>query len=120
MRVAVAQLATLLTDERLPFHNALCVQVDDSRYSTPAFLHPVAQHANLVTIARLRGTPHAVSPSGAGRRDHQAGGACPGEIARRSPAPANNLGPAGAKRREHPHKSAAGFTRCRSKPGLTC
>jgi len=31
----------------LPFHNALCVQVDDSRYSTPAFLHPVAQHANL-------------------------------------------------------------------------
>ena len=56
LAVAVAQVAALLTDERLPFHNALCVQVDDSRYSTPAFLHPVAQHANLVTIARLRGT----------------------------------------------------------------
>jgi hypothetical protein len=56
LAVAVAQVATLLTDARLPFHNELCVQVDDSRYSTPAFLHPVAQHANLVTIARLRGT----------------------------------------------------------------
>ena len=56
LAVAVAQVATLLTDERLPFHNDLCVQVDDSRYSTPAFLHPMAQHANLVTIARLRGT----------------------------------------------------------------
>ena len=56
LAVAVAQVATLLTDERLPFHDELCVQVDDSRYSTPAFLHPVAQHPNLVTIARLRGT----------------------------------------------------------------
>ncbi|MCX6029542.1 MAG: transposase [Chloroflexi bacterium] len=56
LAVGVAQVATLLADERLPFHNDLCVQVDDSRYSTSAFLHPVAQHANLVTIARLRGT----------------------------------------------------------------
>jgi len=54
--VGVAQVATLMTDERLPFHNDLCVQVDDSRYSTAAFLHPVAQYPNLVTIARLRGT----------------------------------------------------------------
>jgi hypothetical protein len=59
LTVAVAQVTMLLADERLPFHNDLCVQVEDSRYSTPAFLHAVhtpAQHANLVTIARLRGT----------------------------------------------------------------
>ena len=56
LEVGVAQVATLMADERLPFHNDLCVQVDDSRYSTPAFLHPVAQYANLVTIARLRST----------------------------------------------------------------
>lgn len=59
LTVAVAQVTMLLADERLPFHNDLCVQVEDSRYSTPAFLHAVhtpPQHANLVTIARLRGT----------------------------------------------------------------
>lgn len=56
LAVAVAQVEALLADKRLPFHNDLCVQVEDSRYSTPAFLHPVAQHTNLVTIARLRGT----------------------------------------------------------------
>lgn len=56
LAVAVAQVETLLADERLPFHNDLCVQVEDSRYSTAAFLHPMARHAHLVTIARLRGT----------------------------------------------------------------
>ena len=74
LAVAVAQVATLLTDERLPFHNALCVQVDDSRYSTPAFLHPVAQHANLVTIARLRGTRTLYRPAApVAADDRQAG-----------------------------------------------
>jgi len=70
----VAQVATLLTDERLPFHHALCVQVDDSRYSTPAFLHPVAQHANLVTIARLRGTRTLYRPAALGAADDRQAG----------------------------------------------
>ena len=56
LQVGVAQVATLMTDARLPFHDDLCVQVVDSRYSVATFLSPVAQHANLVTITRLRGT----------------------------------------------------------------
>jgi hypothetical protein len=56
IQVGVAQVATLLADARLPFHHDLCVQVEDSRYSVAAFLSPMAQHANLVTITRLRGT----------------------------------------------------------------
>ncbi len=70
----MAQVATLLTDERLPFHHELCVQVDDSRTSPSAFLHPVAQHANLVTIARLRGTRTLYRPAAlVARDDRQAG-----------------------------------------------
>ena len=56
IQVGVAQIATLMADARLPFHHDLCVQVEDSRYSVATFLSPVAQHANLVTITRLRGT----------------------------------------------------------------
>jgi hypothetical protein len=74
LAVAVAQVATLLADAHLPFHNDLCVQVDDSRYSTPAFLHPVAQHANLVTIARLRGARTLYRPAApVAANDRQAG-----------------------------------------------
>lgn len=53
--VGVEQVATLMDDETLPFHKALCVQVEDSRYSVPKFLSPLAGYDNLVTIARLRG-----------------------------------------------------------------
>ena len=56
IQVGVAQVATLLADERLPFHYDLGVQVEDRRYSVAAFLSPLAQHANLVTITRLHGT----------------------------------------------------------------
>jgi hypothetical protein len=56
IQVGVAQVATLMADARLPFHHDLCVQVEDSRYSVAAFLSPMAQHTNLVTITRLRGT----------------------------------------------------------------
>lgn len=52
--VAAEQMVTLMTDETLPFHKDLCVQVLDSRYSVPKFLSPVARYGNLVTIARLR------------------------------------------------------------------
>ena len=43
-----------MNDETLPFHEDLCVQVEDSRYSTPQFLSQVGKHDNLITIARLR------------------------------------------------------------------
>jgi hypothetical protein len=72
IQVGVAQVATLMADAQLPFHHDLCVQVVDSRYSVAAFLSPVAQHANLVTITRLRGVrtlyhpppPAAAQPAG--------------------------------------------------------
>ena len=121
LAVAVAQVATLLTDERLPFHNALCVQVDDSRYSTPAFLHPVAQHANLVTIARLRGTRTLYRPAAPVAADDPAGGSSDVVWRPVRLAQASNLGPAGADRRRPPVRvGAAGLTRCRSRPGTTC
>ena len=53
-RVGAEQVATLMRDETLPFHDDLCVQVEDSRYSTPQFLSQVGKHDNLITIARLR------------------------------------------------------------------
>lgn len=48
------QLDHLLSDETLPFHEQLCVEVGDSRYSKPAYLHANRHHENLVTIARAR------------------------------------------------------------------
>ena len=48
------QMEALLTDETLPFHNRLCVEVADSAYSTVPFLGRMAPYDNLVTIARLR------------------------------------------------------------------
>jgi len=53
-QVAVEQTAALMEDETLPFHNDLCVQVLDSAYSVTTFLGPVAEHDNLVNVARLR------------------------------------------------------------------
>ena len=120
LAVAVAQVATLLTDERLPFHNALCVQVDDSRYSTPAFLHPVAQHTNLVTIARFAALARCIaqrrrSPRTTGRRVIRAG------MARRSLCTSHQPGDRRCKPSRQPVRvGAAGLTRCRSRPGTTC
>jgi hypothetical protein len=53
--VGAAQLATLLTDPALPFHDQLCVEVADSSYSKPAYLHANRQHHQLVSVVRLRG-----------------------------------------------------------------
>ncbi|MCP4205987.1 MAG: transposase [Shimia sp.] len=47
-------LELLMSDETLPWHDALSVHVGDTRYSTPDYLAAAAKHKNLVTMARLR------------------------------------------------------------------
>jgi hypothetical protein len=51
--VGAAQIDALLQDEALPFHSELCVEVADSKYSKPAYLHAHRRHANLITIVRV-------------------------------------------------------------------
>jgi hypothetical protein len=53
--VGAAQIDALLLDPALPFHDELCVEVADSKYSKPAYLHAHRKHANLVTIVRVAG-----------------------------------------------------------------
>lgn len=53
--VGAEQIDALLQDLSLPFHEELCVEVGDTSYSKPAYLHANRHHANLVTIARVRG-----------------------------------------------------------------
>jgi hypothetical protein len=71
--VGAAQIDTLLRDPTLPFHDELCVEVADSKYSKPAYLHAHRQHANVVTIVRVasnrtfyRAAQGAVQPRRAG------------------------------------------------------
>ena len=52
--VGVQQVNLLLNDQTLPFHQQLCVQVVDSEYSIASYLGEMAEHENLVTIARVR------------------------------------------------------------------
>jgi hypothetical protein len=52
--VGAEQMASLLADERLPFHGAFCVEVGDTSYSKPAYLTANRPFSNLVTIARVR------------------------------------------------------------------
>jgi len=54
--VGAKQLSELLTNQDLPFGEALCVEVADSAYSKPAYLNANREHTNLGTIARARGT----------------------------------------------------------------
>jgi hypothetical protein len=54
--VGAQQVRALLEDPQLPFGNDLCVEVEDSAYSKPAFLHVNRDKQNLVTITRARGT----------------------------------------------------------------
>jgi hypothetical protein len=51
----LSQLTRVLEDERLPFHQELCVHVVDSDYSAVTYLGRVAPQPNLVTIVRLPG-----------------------------------------------------------------
>ena len=52
--VGARQIDGLLSAANLPFHNQLCVEVGDSSYSKPAYLHANRHHHHLVTIARVR------------------------------------------------------------------
>jgi len=54
--VGAEQVKSLLEDEHLPFGEAFCVEVEDSAYSKPAFLHVNRAKPNLVTITHARGT----------------------------------------------------------------
>jgi hypothetical protein len=54
-QVGVEQTMALMEDKTLPFHDDLCVQVEDSAYSVAPFLGPMAKYDNLVNVARLRG-----------------------------------------------------------------
>ena len=49
------QIERLLQDAKLPFSRDLTVEVGDSSYSKPAYLHAHRKFPNLVTIARVRG-----------------------------------------------------------------
>jgi hypothetical protein len=53
--VGAEQIKALLDDPALPWHGELVVNVGDSRYSKPAYLHAVHQdHDELITIAKVR------------------------------------------------------------------
>lgn len=54
--VGAAQMQALLDDETLPWHDEFVVEVGDTSYSKPAYLHANRHYANLVTIARARGS----------------------------------------------------------------
>ena len=49
--VGIEQVQALLSDEMLPFHHQLCVQVGDSDYSVVSYLGEMGKHDNLVTVA---------------------------------------------------------------------
>ncbi len=53
--VGARQVDALLADPALPFGRELCVEVGDTSYAKPAYLHAHRRHANLVTIARIKG-----------------------------------------------------------------
>jgi len=54
--VGSKQIEALLLDPKLPFSRELTVEVGDTNYSKPAYLHSHRHLSNLVTIARARGT----------------------------------------------------------------
>ncbi|MFN8455841.1 MAG: transposase [Anaerolineae bacterium] len=53
--MGAAQIKALLDDPKLPFGQGLCVEVGDSSYSKPVYLHSQREYPNLVTLTRLRG-----------------------------------------------------------------
>lgn len=67
------QIARLLDDKTLPFHEELCVNVADSDYSAVTFLGKMVTYPNLITIARFAGNrtvyrkaPPSKKPAGKG------------------------------------------------------
>jgi hypothetical protein len=74
LQVGLAQIKLLLSDASLALHDQLYVNVSDSRYSATEFLSQAAQHANLVNVARLRGTRVLYHPAPAPATDSPARG----------------------------------------------
>lgn len=72
--VGAEQIAHLLDDPQLPFGRELTVEVVDSSYSKPAYLHRHRHYPQLVTIARSRSNrtyyqqPVPTAEAGAARR----------------------------------------------------
>lgn len=72
--VGAAQIDVLLSDPALPFGQELCVEVGDTSYSKPLYLHAHRHHPHLVTIVRVRSNctfyhqvvPKAGEPAGSG------------------------------------------------------
>ena len=54
--VGCRQIERLMQETKLPFGQDLTVEVGDSSYSKPAYLHAHRKFPNLVTIARVRGS----------------------------------------------------------------
>ena len=54
--VGAKQVRDILEDTELPFVNDLCVEVEDSAYSKPAFLIANRDKENLVSVTRARST----------------------------------------------------------------
>jgi hypothetical protein len=52
--IGARQIRELLEDPTLPWHDALTVEVGDTSYSKPAYLHANRDYDNLVTVARVR------------------------------------------------------------------
>jgi len=52
--VGARQIRALLEDSELPWHRDLIVEVGDTSYSKPAYLHANREYDNLVTVARSR------------------------------------------------------------------
>lgn len=52
--VGAEQIETLLQDKRFPFGRDLTVEVGDTSYSKPAYLHAHHKFSNLVSMARVR------------------------------------------------------------------
>lgn len=71
-RRGAEQVDALLSDRSLPFGGKLCVEVGDTSYSKPAYLHVNRHHRNLVTIARVRSnrTFYRTPPEEPSRRGH--------------------------------------------------
>jgi hypothetical protein len=52
--VGLKQLAMLMTDDKLPWSEGMCVHVADTKYGTAEYLNGAAKYDNLVDIIRLR------------------------------------------------------------------
>lgn len=52
--IGADQIEKLLRDQKLPFGSELTVEVGDSSYSKPEYLHAHSQFSHLVTVVRVR------------------------------------------------------------------